>query len=203
MYYVYVLSHIVTRAIPGWTELASKLLPGGHAAVLADEADAAIDGRNVGLELRDTILIMRGAHASFAFLFRKPLSYPSLVEQVLGTQTGGLNVEVCRIGELGRWPANLVLIHHPNCQRQCDTGCVVRMLDEQTGELQSGAVASHHMRNNSKHLSAGGYRGGLRDMPLMGYGDSGGGSRFYTQLRDENELFEWLTQLIYVPLTSA
>ena len=79
---------------------------------------------------------------------------------------------------------------------KCEPGCPVTVLDTQSGTLQSGAVAPHHMRNNSKHASRGGYQGGLGDMPLMGYGDAGGASRFYPQFTSEDAMLDWLARLL-------
>ena len=80
-------------------------------------------------------------------LARKPLSEPSVAANVIRHGVGGLNVDRCRIGNgeiltggggklwshyrdgtedraepkvnpgLGRWPANLLLSHHPDCIR--------------------------------------------------------------------------------------
>lgn len=66
---------------------------------------------------------------------------------------------------------------------QCLDGCSVKRLDEQSGNLTSGLVKVGYMRNSSKQPSRGGFEGGLtRDFPLMGYGDSGGASRFFKQV---------------------
>lgn len=78
----------------------------------------------------------------------------------------------------------------------CQPDCPVRFLDEQTGTLTSGAVAPHHMRNASTQPSNGGFNGKFGDMPLMGYGDSGGASRFFPQFKDDLELMSWVRRLI-------
>lgn len=83
-----------TKARPVWAEV----VPGAHLALLTDDAEAGIEGRRLGLELRDTILILRpGPKASFIFLFRKPISENTVSEQVASTGTGAINVEACRI----------------------------------------------------------------------------------------------------------
>ena len=84
---------------------------------------------------------------------------------------------------VGRWPANLILSHLPECEQvgQCAEGCPVARLDGQTGILTSGEVKAGYMRNNSKNASGGGFGGGFGDMPLTGYGDVGGASRFFIQ----------------------
>lgn len=78
----------------------------------------------------------------------------------------------------------------------CVRHCLVLALDEQSGCLKSGEVKAHHMRNNSKNPANGGYEGGLGDMPLMGYGDEGGASRFYPQFQEATGAHEWLQRLI-------
>jgi hypothetical protein len=81
----------------------------------------------------------------------------------------------------------------------CSSECPVLALDSQSGTLKSGAVESHHMRNNSKNPADGGYHGRLGDMPLMGYGDSGGASRFFPQFANDAELDAWLSRLMLGP----
>jgi len=49
-------------------------------------------------------------------LVRKPLGEKTVAGNVLKHGTGALNIDGCRIGtDSGRWPANLVLSHHPDC----------------------------------------------------------------------------------------
>lgn len=144
---------------------------------------------------------------------------------------------------LGRWPSNLVLVHHAECREvgtrkvrgttpmgpnpgkrrgvgfqhagigaasdhadpdgletlvnwECHESCPVRALDEQSGQLTSGRVEPHHMKNSSKQPSAGGFEGGFKDFPLTGFGDAGGASRFFPQFKDDAELHGWLRTLI-------
>ncbi len=89
---------LVTHAHTKWTDEARDLLPGAHVAVLADVADVGIEGRLVGLELRDTMLVLRsGPSSGFVFIFRKPITEPTVAEQMMATGTGGINVNACRI----------------------------------------------------------------------------------------------------------
>lgn len=80
----------------------------------------------------------------------------------------GETVERTPPNAAGRWPANVALDEE-----------AARALDEQSGTLTSGNVEPHHMRNASKQRNGGGYHGNFGDVPLMGYGDSGGASRFF------------------------
>lgn len=102
--------------------------------------------------------------------------------------------EVChqeRPGEqLGRWPANLILVHNAGClEAACEPTCPCRVLDEQSGVLTSGSVRPGYMKNSSSQPSQGGiYEAGHRDYPLTGFGDTGGASRFFLQVwRDSDE----------------
>jgi hypothetical protein len=90
-----VLTAIVTTAT-GWETL--DLLPGAHVAVLADDVTVGVKGRLLGLELRDSLLVLRpGPVAGFVFLFRKPLVQSTVVGQVLATRTGALHLDACRV----------------------------------------------------------------------------------------------------------
>lgn len=78
-----------------------KALPGEHVVLLTERPDDAVEWRLAGLELRDTILVLRsGPRASFGFLFRNPIAEGTVAAQVLKTGTGGLNVGACRIQSL-------------------------------------------------------------------------------------------------------
>lgn len=131
-------------------------------------------------------------------LARKPLSEPTVAANVLKWGTGALNVDGCRIpgrpapggngkpgqnfsddaydwpgvvnppNEKGRWPSNVVL--------DPEAG---RMLDEQSGNLESGLMKPDQLRKASK--GKGGYHDGFPDRPALEgtYGDSGGASRFF------------------------
>jgi hypothetical protein len=80
------------------------LAPGAYFAVLADVPDVGIEGRLLGLELRDTLLVLRsGPRMSFVFLFRRPVNEGTVVEQVFKTKTGVLNVDACRVGTADKY----------------------------------------------------------------------------------------------------
>jgi site-specific DNA-methyltransferase (adenine-specific) len=180
---------------------AGDLVPGAHVAVLADDVDVGIEGRFAGLELRDTLLLLRsGPVSSYIFLFRKPLTEGTVAGQTVATGTGGLNVEACRVG-VGRWPSNFVLVHGTGCCRnetawECESRCPVNLLDRQSGELTSGMMAAGQQRNESK--GKGGYHDNFPDEASSTgtYGDSGGASRFFPQFKDEGELLAWVERLV-------
>lgn len=79
----------------------------------------------------------------------------------------------------GRWPSNVIL----GCACEGDKhedGCAVAILDDQSGELQSGkAPVTGFVRNSDKHRNTYGKFKGNREEPTALHGDSGGASRFF------------------------
>lgn len=78
----------------------------------------------------------------------------------------------------GRWPANLVLSHSPDCDdSECAPDCPVRMLDEQSGERPGSGIiekpahcdTSHDVTPFKFHAERG----------VRGFDDTGGASRFF------------------------
>jgi hypothetical protein len=93
---------LVTTATSGWEAQTRDLPPGDHVAIFSSSTETGVHGRLAGLELRDTIVVLRpGPKTSFVFLFRKPLEEPTIIAQVLKTGTGGLNISACRVGVTG------------------------------------------------------------------------------------------------------
>jgi hypothetical protein len=144
-------------------------------------------------------------------LARKPL-IGSVAANVLRYGTGGINVDGCRIGTesisihgytgnsfsqsykeqgsqpqldeyrnaIGRWPANLIL----GCQCSGDAHeqeCPVAMLDAQSGERGKSYGIE---RDTSAHGYDGGWR--KRDGQVLGYGDTGGASRFFKIVKGDD-----------------
>jgi len=66
----------------------------------------------------------------------------------------------------------------------CIRGCPVAGMDEQSGWLCSGQVKPGYMRNNVEH-GGGGFQKHFGDTPLSGFGDSGGASRYFKQVKGE------------------
>ena len=76
---------------------SESLVPGTYVACISSSAEGGLEGRFLGLELRDTILVLRpGPRVGFIFLFRVPLS-GTVLDQVVKTGTGVLNVDACRV----------------------------------------------------------------------------------------------------------
>lgn len=76
----------------------------------------------------------------------------------------------------GRWPANLILSHHPECNElTCHIDCPISIMNKQSGELKSG---SNCIRGKEgKFLEHGGL--GKKGDVQVTYGDRGGASRFF------------------------
>jgi len=79
--------------------------------------------------------------------------------------------------EQGRWPANVLLSHHPECVEGgvCYAECPVRMLDEQSGtsiSVPSGYDWDNSNNNNPVHI-AHNIKSGTH------FNDTGGASRFF------------------------
>jgi site-specific DNA-methyltransferase (adenine-specific) len=77
----------------------------------------------------------------------------------------------------GRWPANVLLSHHEDCNGTCAEGCPVKELDAQSGERPSGTAGPsfHRARPDRTFFD----QVDSRDRVTMRYGDTGGASRFF------------------------
>ena len=85
----------------------------------------------------------------------------------------------------GRWPANLILQHRPDCGETCAPTCPVRALDASTGVLQSGTGAVKRESSSTAQGNQGAAYGAESrpaGTPMVCYGDSGGASRFFKQV---------------------
>jgi DNA modification methylase len=92
----------------------------------------------------------------------------------------------------GRWPANAVLSHSPECKDgRCVEGCPVTALDEQSGFLHGagnrGPISRAKSKDTKSDTTYGQWKG-LDDNPNMHANDGGGASRFfYTSKVPPNE----------------
>jgi site-specific DNA-methyltransferase (adenine-specific) len=80
--------------------------------------------------------------------------------------------------EEGRYPANLMLGHHPECNGVCHTDCIVRDLDGQSGNRKSGSSLS-----GEEPSSAGGKNafGRWNRVSFDSYADEGSAARMFFQ----------------------
>jgi hypothetical protein len=76
---------------------------------------------------------------------------------------------------------------------ECEDGCPVAILDEQSGErFVSGTARGRTLHHNTSMGYHGGGAGAACYLPC----DDGGASRFYPQFRNETELRAWVERLI-------
>jgi site-specific DNA-methyltransferase (adenine-specific) len=74
----------------------------------------------------------------------------------------------------GRWPANTIITHSPDCETECVEGCPVLELDGQSGERPSGGAGKNQ---NSQTANFGGGKHSAQNS----HASTGGASRFFTQ----------------------
>lgn len=163
-----------------------------------------LEARKNGYEVRDSIYIPSSGGPLVALVLRRAIQGTITQATVLG-RGGALAINAARIdargGGRGRFPSNVILVHDSACVKKgsrwkCAWPCSVRVLDKQSGELKSGAVLPHYMRNVSNQQSRGGYHGGFRDTPLTGYGDRGGASRFFYQATCDKDMERYLRLMV-------
>lgn len=147
-----------------WAQECLRLLrPGGHFAAFGAPRTfhrLCCGVEDAGFELRDVLLWLygtgmpksrrlpggRGTALKPAYepvlLARKKPEGP--VERNLGLHgTGALNIDGCRVE--GRWPANVLLSHHPACSpARCHRHCPTQVIDEAaaSGRQQAGGLQS-------------------------------------------------------------
>jgi DNA modification methylase len=89
------------------------------------------------------------------------------------------------ISDAGRWPANLLLQHHSECNGECHPECVVRVLGEQSGTLTSGGVCGVRYETDCPgSINAYGEGVGKGGSGVC-FSDSGTAARFFPQFRYE------------------
>lgn len=79
----------------------------------------------------------------------------------------------------GRWPANVILEHTPECTDECSPNCPVFILNQQSGILTSGTGAVKKSSGTGYQGNALGKESRPVGTPNVEYGDSGGASRFF------------------------
>ncbi len=158
-----------TALKPAWEPIivARKPLTGTVAANVLEYGTGGLNVDGCRIEAADggsTVSAIR-SEAGINKVYGKDMSKPGPVEY--------------RTPANGRWPANVVLSHTPDCGETCAEGCAVRMLDEQSGERPG--MPRTTLRKG--HVPKG--DGFLDSMPQddatisPGYGDTGGASRFF------------------------
>ncbi len=188
-------------------ERAPALLPGAHLALLANSTDAGIEGRRLGLELRDTLLVVRsGPTTGFVFLFRVPLTEETLVDQVLKTGTGALHTDACRVASSSPNPS---IARRETSRRTGVAPLTGRTAKEATsfGRMERRGSAEVYMEYRPSE-ELGRWPPNVILVHALDCGDVCNArcpvkilsaDERYPQLRDEGALFDWLTRLVGVP----
>lgn len=88
----------------------------------------------------------------------------------------------------GRWPANVILEHLPQCNQECWDGCPIHCLDGQSGMSKSTERTIQFTRHNPGWDTGGIFKQG-RKCESHSFGDSGGASRFFKQVQVEPQCF--------------
>lgn len=107
-------------------------------------------------------------------LARKPLSEKTIVDNVIEWETGGMNIDGCRVGSdilqtKGRFPANVILDEEAG-----------QILDKQSGIGKSTGGKGKATQKSLDRTDIGyGYKEIDNASGLGGYGDIGGASRFF------------------------
>lgn len=84
--------------------------------------------------------------------------------------------------DMGRWPANILLGHGPDCAAECQPGCPVAEMDRQSGVTGGNARANKGERHGAVY---GGGAGPSGSGGPRGHDDHGGASRFFPVFRYE------------------
>jgi hypothetical protein len=165
-----------------WDECIRVLKPGGHLLCFAAPRTMDLMGisiRLAGFEMRDAIgnallAWVQGQGFPKGKAQLKPAWEPIIVARKAAPGPW-LNIDGTERATGGRWPANVVLTHAPDCADPCAPGCPVAELDTQSGTLKSGAkmTVGEQRTDRVEYRMPGG----------LGYGDSGGGSRFFPTFR--------------------
>lgn len=93
------------------------------------------------------------------------------------SMSGPLNPDVRPEAPAGRWPANVLLTHAPDCDDSaCQPGCPASELDAQSGILRNGGQNRASVDGNGGMF--------MQGRPATHYaGDSGGASRYFPSFR--------------------
>jgi len=159
--------------------LARKRLAGTVAANVLEWGCGAlnINGSRIPLQGEESPTVQRRKHAApgisvGASGWKSPARPPSFNAPHPGEQ-------------LGRWPANLILSHSPDCSEDtCVEGCPVRILGEQSGERKSGGRIG---QTSASALFGQGSNGSSVISPMES--SAGTAARYFLNLRPDDPPF--------------
>lgn len=151
------------------------------------------------------------------------------VDCITGTGAGAFNIEAARIGlsgggysgrpsngyegglfrggmpdeDMGRWPANFMLAHTPECTEDtCAAGCPVALLDAQSGARTAGSSVSSETQLRGDTSTD--FKARLEHpAEFESYEDEGGGSRFFFNADYMLERLENADPFIYAAKAST
>ena len=148
---------------------------------------------DAGFDVRDCLTVL-GSPMATVWLLRKPITESTIAAQMLLTGTGGVWIDGCRVQggpvqqaagalggyhgsptayvkgtgaifrEGGRWPANLVLLHTPECRQEG--------VKKVAGTSIHGTATA--VRRSGVHSEAKGHQTIGRLQPVRGYSDPDG-----------------------------
>jgi len=107
-------------------------------------------------------------------------------EEIIKQKITETKNKVAKAEELGRFPANLILSHHPECMQvksedtleiwNCHPDCPIKILDKQSGITKSGKTRKNKDAYESESVTK--FLRGVSTVTNQ-HGDSGGASRFF------------------------
>jgi hypothetical protein len=104
---------------------------------------------------------------------------------------------VARAEQLGRWPANLLLVHDPSCGPSCAPLCPAARIGVQSGRRPATLTGrADGPQENPATARPDAFFGNLKGGIGVVYADDGDASRYFPQFRNEEELFSWLERLV-------
>ena len=194
-----------------------NLPPGAHVAVRTSPTqlpDSGIALRLAGFEIRDTIAHIVGDRIVWWILARKPLD-GTVAANVLAHGVGGLNIDACRVGtdggtRKGTFPKGKSEgIYGDGINGACEIQGIGAgrfpanvLLDERAAaEMDRQSVGTRAEKSSKSGSRGATLRGatwknwGGPGEELMKYADSGGASRFFPLL-DEDDAENWIRRLI-------
>ncbi|MGZ3299342.1 MAG: DNA-methyltransferase [Isosphaeraceae bacterium] len=147
---------------PAWEPITLARRPGGKVRPLGiEECRVGYHGKSLEEVYREAG--SPGKHGNTRHVYR-----------------GGWQSRTWQFNAAGRWPPNVLLQHHPDCNGECHPECVVRVLGEQSGEIKSGGKKGTRYTAGAGAIK--GYSGGWT-LGGVSYGDSGTARRFFPQFR--------------------
>jgi len=133
-----------------------------------------IDASRINLDLN------KEPNTGDMYYLKKGKEYPNQGKsssKIMGAKSDRVDITMNQ----GRFPANLILSHKPNCKpKECEDDCAVEQLDEQS--LASGMHSAGKKRKSgeAKQSGEGGLLGvGNHEGNGVRFGDKGGASRFF------------------------